>query len=267
MKRYVTLGAALCLAAGVAGCSGEDPAPPAAPTGNIVKFIATDEPGPWFKCIGSYGCVPAETQSLAIVKSGDTVQIDNGIGTINFGADTTNTVHTFTSLLYPTGAANMPFDQPAGAFRGIRSIKLDTTGLYVFVCKLHPFMLAAVIVDDPTTTHPKKLVAGQPAPAYDLGEKFNLVNGINDVPTTSDLATRLLRTFWVITNPANYQDHNVATNPTLRWHINYPAGVDVRLTGGLVVDLKDTLEARYPNDTPLGGQLIPAVNGVGEVWV
>lgn len=269
MKRYVSLVAALCLAAGVAGCSGDDPAPPVAstPTGNIVKFIATDEPGPWFKCIGSYGCVPAETQSLAIIKSGDTVQIDNGTGTTNVGADTTNTVHTFTSLLYPTGAANMPFDQPAGAFRGIKSVKLDTTGLYVFVCKLHPFMLAAVIVDDPSTTHPTKLVNGQPAPAYDLGENFNLVNGINNIPTTSDLATRLLRTFWVITNPANYQDHNIATNPTLKWHINYPAGVDVRITGGLVVDLKTTLETRYPNDTTLGGQLIPPVDGVGEVWI
>ena len=269
MKRYFSLGAALCLAAGVTGCSGDDPAPPTAstPTGSIVKFIATDEPGPWFKCTGSYGCVPAETQSLAIIKSGDTVQIDNGTGTTNVGVDTTNTVHTFTSLLYPTGAANMPFDQPAGAFRGIKSVKLDTTGLYVFVCKLHPFMLAAVIVDDPSTTHPTKLVAGQPAPAYDLGEKFNLVNGINDVPTTSDLATRLLRTFWVITNPANYQDHNSATNPTLKWHINYPAGVDVKITGGLVVDLKTTLETRYPNDTSLDGQQIPSVNGVGEVWV
>jgi plastocyanin len=269
MKRYVTLGAALCLAAGVAGCSGDETAPPAAstPTGNLVKFIATDEPGPWFKCVGSYGCVPAETQSLAIIKSGDTVQIDNGTGTTNVGADTTNTVHTFTSLLYPTGAANMPFDQPSGAFRGIRSVKLDTTGLYVFVCKLHPFMLAAVIVDDPKTTHPTKVVTGQPAPAYDLGENFNLVNGINNIPTTSDLATRLLRTFWIITNPANYQDHNIATNPTLKWHINYPAGVDVRISGGAVVDLKDTLEARYPNDTTLGGQLLPSVDGVGEVWV
>lgn len=269
MRKYGILGAALCLAAGVAGCSGDDAAPPPAastPTGNTVKFIATDEPGPWFKCVGN-GCVPAETQSLAIIKPGDTVQINNGTGTTNVGADTTNTVHTFTSLLYPTGAANMPFDQPAGAFRGIRSVKLDTTGLYVFVCKLHPFMLAAVIVDDPATTHPTKLVAGKPAPAYDLGETFNLVNGINDVPTTSDLATRLLRTFWVITNPANYQDHNIATNPTLKWHINYPAGVDVRITGGAVVDLKTTLETRYPNDTALGGQLILGTDGVGEVWV
>ena len=30
-----------------------------------VNFYATDEPGPWFKCVGN-GCVPAATQSLAL---------------------------------------------------------------------------------------------------------------------------------------------------------------------------------------------------------
>ena len=116
-----------------------------------VNFLSTDEPGPWYKCVGA-GCVPAGTQSLAVIAPGDTVKIDNGTGTTNSGVDTTNTVHTFTSLLYPTGAANMPFDQPEGAFRGTRSVTLQTPGLYVFVCKLHPFMLAATIVDDSTTS-------------------------------------------------------------------------------------------------------------------
>ena len=44
----------------------------------------------------------------------------------------------------------MPFDQTE-AFRGNRSVTLKDPGLYVFVCKLHPFMLAAAIVDDPAT--------------------------------------------------------------------------------------------------------------------
>src|SRR5687768_12891319 len=88
-----------------------------------VNFISTDEPGPWFKCVGA-GCVLAGTQSLAVIGKGDTVQIDNGQGIANTGTDTTNTVHTFTSLLYPTNAKNMPFDQPEGAFRGTRSVTL-----------------------------------------------------------------------------------------------------------------------------------------------
>ncbi|MBX3349993.1 MAG: hypothetical protein KF747_14800 [Nitrospira sp.] len=48
MKRYFSLGAALCLAAGVAGCSGDNPAPPTAgpaPTPAAATFDVTDEPG------------------------------------------------------------------------------------------------------------------------------------------------------------------------------------------------------------------------------
>lgn len=52
MKRYFGLGAALCFAAGVAGCSGDDPAPPAAggptPVPAAVTFDVTDEAGHWF---------------------------------------------------------------------------------------------------------------------------------------------------------------------------------------------------------------------------
>lgn len=117
---------------------------PAAQAAGPVNFIATDEPGPWFKCVGN-GCVPksvALTESLAIVPPNTELRITNG--------GQTSTVHTFTSLLYPTGATNMPFDQPE-AFRGSRSVRLVDPGLYVFVCKLHPFMLAATIVDDPAT--------------------------------------------------------------------------------------------------------------------
>ena len=211
----------------------------------IVNFIATDDVGPWFQCVGA-GCVQAGTQSLAVVGPGTDVRITVG--------SETNTVHTFTSLLYPAGAQHMPFDQPAAFRAGNRSVTLNNPGLYVFVCKVHPFMLAATIVDDPATA------------GLDLGENVSLVNGIT-VPTSSDLATRLLRAFWLITNPANYQDHNPATNPSLTWTINYPADVPVRITGGAVVDLKTTLEARYGNNLPLAAPFTPAQKGVGEVWV
>jgi len=229
---------------------------PASQASSTVNFIATDEPGPWFKCVGAYGCVNAGSQSLAVIAEHDTVQIDNGQGINNTGADTTNTVHTFTSLLYPTGAQNMPFDQ-TNAFRGTRQVQLHTPGLYVFVCKLHPFMLAATIVDDSNT------------PGLDLGEAITLIsyNQAVSVPTSSDLATRLLRTFFLITNPANYQDHNSATNPSGKFKIAYPDGVPVRITGGTVLDLKTTLEARYGNNLDLPALFNPAKPGVGEIWV
>ena len=221
-----------------------------------VNFISTDEPGPWFKCVGSYGCVDAGSKSLALILPGDTVQIDNGSGIANVGTDTTNSVHTFTSLLYPTGAANMPFDQPEGAFRGTRSVQLHTPGLYVFVCKLHPFMLAATIVDP------------NPADGLDLGQNLTLISyGGLSFPTTSDLATRLLRAFFLITNPLNYQDHNPVTNPGLTWTIHYPENVQVRI-GTLVLRLaEDILVPRYGNGIPIPGPLKPSIAGVGEIWV
>ena len=225
-----------------------------------VNFISTDEPGPWFKCVGA-GCVPAGTQSLAVIAPGDIVQIDNGQGIANMGTDTTNTVHTFTSLLWPKNAANMPFDQPDGAFRGTRSVVLENPGLYVFVCKLHPFMLAATIVDDPATS------------GLDLGENVTLLsyNQTVHILTSSDLATRLLRAFFLITNPANYQDHNPATNHNLKWKIKYPESVNVRVGipggGSTVVDLKTVLEARYGNNLDIPGPSLPTTPGVGEIWV
>jgi DNA-binding beta-propeller fold protein YncE len=211
----------------------------------IVNFIATDDVGPWFQCIGA-GCVQAGTQSLAVVSPGTDVRITVG--------NESGTVHTFTSLLYPTGAQHMPFDQPAAFRAASKSVTLNQPGLYVFVCKVHPFMLAATIVDDPATA------------GLDLGENVSLVNGIT-VPSSSDLATRLLRAFWLITNPTNYQDHNPATNPALTWTIDYPAGVPLRISGGAVVDLKHTLEARYGNNLQLAAPFKPARKGIGEVWV
>jgi DNA-binding beta-propeller fold protein YncE len=210
-----------------------------------VNFIATDDVGPWFQCVGA-GCVPAGTESLAVVAPGSEVQVTVG--------SESETVHTFSSLVFPTNAAQMPFDQPTAFRNGTRSVTLDDPGLYVFVCKVHPFMLAAAIVDDPATE------------GLDLGEEISLVNGI-DVPTSSDLATRLLRAFWLITNPLNYQDHNPLTNPSLTWTIDYPSGVDLRITGGAVVDLKETLEDRYGNNLPIPGPVTPPQKGIGEVWV
>ena len=208
-------------------------------------FQLNDAPGPWFRCSAGRGCVDAGTQSLAVVSPGSVVRF--------IGGSETETVHTTTSLLWPLtahgdNAANMPFDQ-AKAFRGAQAVTLETPGLYVFVCKLHPFMLAAVIVDDAATE------------GLDLGEQVRLVNGLT-IPTLSDLGIRLLRAFFVITNPQNYQDHNPATNPGLTWNVNLPA-VPVRVTGGTVLPLS-TLSLV---NVPLDGPVTPPAPGVGEVWV
>ena len=199
-----------------------------------VEFELTDNPGSWYR--STAGAI-AGTRSLAVSTPGVDVRFSGR----------SHTVHTMSSLLYPTNALGMPFDTDAQ--KGSASLVLRTPGLYVFVCKIHPYMLGAVIVDNPKT------------PGLDLGEQITLVNGIT-VPTSSDLATRLLRTFFIATNPANWQ--NFASSAP--WHITYPS-VDVRITGGAVVNLAAVLSQRYGNDLTLPPVFDPATPGVGEVWV
>ncbi len=197
-------------------------------------FVITDEPGRWFKNIA--GPV-AGTQSLAVVTPG---------AKVDFKDEDSNTVHTITTLVFPTGAFGMPFDSGT---TGGASAEVITSGLYVFFCKIPPYMFAAVIVDDPATA------------GLDLGENITLTNGVT-VPTSSDLATRLLRTFFIATNPSNWKDYSSGAP----WHITYP-DVNVRISGGAVVNLPAVLNARYGNDTPLEPLLNPAAAGVGEVLV
>ncbi|MCP5245653.1 MAG: copper oxidase [Burkholderiales bacterium] len=201
--------------------------------GNRITFKLNDGPGIWYKNtngpVAGLGSLGVGTPGVEVVFTGDS-----------------NTVHTYTSLLYPTGARNMPFDTDPQ--KGSESVTLRTPGLYVFFCQVHPYMLGAVIVDDPNTE------------GLDLGETITLINGIT-VPTSSDLATRLLRGFMVLTEPGNWQNFS-SSDP---WHINYPS-VPVRITGGAVVDLASVLKARYGNDTALPSLLTPPP-GVGEVWV
>ena len=199
---------------------------------NEVSFALTDNAGRWFDT----GTAIAGNRSIAVATPGVRV---------NFSGSS-NTVHTRTSLIYPTGAAGMPFNTEPK--KGGDSITLTTPGLYVFTCSIHPYMFGAVIVDDPATT------------GLDLGASISLINGIT-VPTSSDLATRLLRTFFIATNPANWQ--NYASNAP--WHITYP-NVDVRVDIG-VVNLPAVLNARYGNDISLPALSNPATQAVGEVWV
>jgi hypothetical protein len=199
---------------------------------NEVNFSITDTPGRWFDT----GVDIAGTRSLAIVTPG---------ARINFSGNS-NTVHTRTSLIFPTGATGMPFNTEPR--KGGDSVTLTTPGLYVFTCSIHPYMFGAVIVDNPNTS------------GLDLGNSISLINGLT-VPSSSDLATRLLRTFFVATNPANWQNYA----STARWNVTYP-DVDVRVDGG-VVNLPAVLNERYGNNLALPPLNNPATPAVGEIWV
>ncbi len=264
MKKYLGLGAALCLAAGVAGCSGDDPAPPVAggpaATPAAATFDVTDEAGHWFDT----GTPVAGTRSLAIIKPGEKVRFLqtkslNGPG----GKSRVESFHTVTSLIWPSDATPAERIDQDKANKDDHEVTLNAKGLYVFVCKLHPYMLAGVVVDDSTTE------------GLEIGEKLHLfgVTHMADVreaadeskafPSNSNLGLRLLRAFFVVTSPSNWKDY---TKVGEQYQPIYPA-VPVRVTGGAVVpDLNAALQGAFDGDT-IPTLKTPATDGIGEVWV
>ncbi|WP_018409388.1 hypothetical protein [Methylocystis rosea] len=184
----------------------------------------TDEPGKWFKDPKSGG-------SLVVIKPGQAVLIK---------MTDTNTDHTITSLLWQPGAANFPVDQEKPSNASVTQT-FDKPGLYVFTCKVHPYMLGAVVVDDPKTE------------GLDIGSEIQLVTGAK-VPTTSDIAKKLLRTFFVGTTPALWRDYR-----TPNWEVKLP-DLPINLAGSV-------LKLSVLNFSEPNALLQPQTPGVGEVWV
>jgi hypothetical protein len=261
MRRYGILGAALCLAAGVAGCSGDNAAAPPNPfpplnAANTTYFDVTDEGGLWFDTRVKV----AGTNSLAIVPPGHHVRV---LQTRSFnGPSCVESLHTVRSLIFPAAATTSERIDQDAANKNDYEVILNTPGLYVFVCKVHPYMLAGVIVDDPAT----KTAAGDPA--FDIGNAQGGANdlhleGVGDFLSNSNLGLRLLHAFFVVTSPSNWKDYAKVGLP---YKPVYPV-VPVALTGGAVVpDLNAALQATFDGEV-IPAQKNPTVKGVGEVWI
>lgn len=250
MRKYGILGAALCLAAGVAGCSGDDAAAPPNPfpplnAANTTYFDVTDESGRWFDTRATI----AGTNSLAIVPPGHHIRF---LQTRSFnGPSRVESFHTVTSLIFPGASALSERIDQDKANKDDHEVTLNTPGLYVFVCKVHPYMLAGVIVDDPANLE------------LEMGETLHLVgvtdpaNAATAFPSHSNLALRLLRAFFVVTSPSNWKDYTKVGFP---FKPTYPA-VAVRLTGGAVVpDLNAALQATFDGDV-IPALKTPAIEG------
>lgn len=225
-----------------------------------VTFKVTDIPGHWFDTGVDIG---NGNRSLAIVSPGTVINFkqDNGDGTF-----TAEARHTVTSLLWPSTAPtdypNQLIDQ-ATANQDNHSVTLSTPGLYVFVCKLHPYMLGGVIVDSTAT----------PA-GLDIGNSLTLLvqREVTDPNLTfnsnSNLGLRLLRAFFIVTTPSNWKDY---TKVGSKYEPKYPPVPVVlnptgAIPGGFVADLNAALQATFDGDTILA-QKKPSTKGVGEVWV
>ena len=262
MRKYGILGAALCLAAGVAGCSGDDAAaPPPQAQVKTTYFDVTDEAGAWFDT----GAKVGETRSLAVVDRGTKIKFLQksskfGPAAIN-GASRVESRHTVTSLIWPSTAnKNEQIDQPTANLDD-QEVTLHTPGLHVFVCKVHPYMLAGVIVDDKTTT------------GLDIGAKLHLLGVTNPadattaLPSYSDIGLRLVRAFFVVTSPANWKDYTKVgipyqpIYPAVPVILGDPAGNPVP-----VADLNVALTG-FIDGANILAPVPPTTEGVGEVWV
>ena len=242
-------------------CSNSDSSPAIAKAdgAKTTFFDVTDEAGWWFDTGNKIG----ETRSLAVVDRGTKIKFLQksskfGPAAIN-GASRVESRHTVTSLIWPEKAnKNEQIDQPT-ANQDDQEVTLHTPGLHVFVCKVHPYMLAGVIVDDKTTT------------GLDIGLKFHLL-GVTEttgaLPSYSDIGLRLVRAFFVVTSPANWKDYTKVGQvyqpiyPAVPVVLGDPAGNAVP-----VPDLNAALTG-FIDGAPIPVTTItPTTDGVGEVWI
>ena len=213
------------------------------------NFDITDVPGHWFDT----GKDIAGTRSLVIIAPGDKV---------TFTQMMVESRHTVTSLIWPSNSTPAERIDQDEANMATHAVTLTTPGLYVFVCKLHPYMLGAVIVDDPAT---KTKTGG---PAFDLGEQLTLLGPATPTGTLtfdsySDLGLRLLRAFFIVTNPSNWKDY---TKVGSTYQPLYP-DVPVRVTGGIVASLQAAILSKGFDGMAIPAQQKPSIDGVGQVWV
>jgi DNA-binding beta-propeller fold protein YncE len=177
--------------------------------------------------------------------------------TINFDVNPANTgaAHFASAIIWPDGASGMPFDQ-TGAWIGSRTVQLTKPGLYAFACKVHPYMLGAVAVDDPLT------------PGVDFGNKLRIKSRGMNVPSYANIVWQLVQKFFVITNPGNWQ--RFSDTQDTEWNPSFaPAPLLTFDQSGspqlvmLETYMKDLFH--YPQTLKQVGQK-PATPGVGQVW-
>jgi len=270
LRRVLPLVAGLLLGASQAAVAAEP----------AVTFTVSDTPGYWFDAGPAWNL--AGSRSLAVVAPNQKVRFTQTVG-----PKAMESYHTITNLVWPTAAHGPvgPMLLEAPANKEDHEVTLTVPGLYVWVCKLHPYMLGAVIVDDPNTqsTPTSDSTNAFNGASFDLGDQngdLSLLGadavallqgtpGKITVKDTSDVAARLLRAFFIVTNPSNWKDYRKANLPSPQniYQPLYPS-VPVHANSGPVsVDLKTYLLGKNYDGGVIEAQHKPSQNGIGEVWV
>ncbi len=223
---------------------------PLPPMDTPLSFHLSDQPAYWY----DNGRTDLEgilhTRSLSAAVAGVPTKVK-----FEIGEPYTSQTHTVSSIVWPVGAKGVPFVQQ-GSFAGETEFELSTPGLYVFQCRVHPYMLGAVVNDDPTT------------PGADLGKTVHWIDG-TDMPTAADEILYIVSKFFIVTEPANWQyyspDHPVV------WDPQFPAAPVMTYNAdgspNLIPNLNDFFHQKYHLPQTLQPPTKPDVQGVGDVLV
>ncbi|MGH9041721.1 MAG: hypothetical protein ACRDZ3_16000, partial [Acidimicrobiia bacterium] len=183
-----------------------------------------------------------------------------GVGptTIKFDINPPNveTGHTVTSIVWPEGAANMPFNTP-GAVNGEFSVDVIDPGLYVWNCTIHPYMAAAAVIDDPAT------------PGADLGKQLRWIDGTT-MPSAAHEILHIVRSFFTLTGPLNWQVH--APDKDVAYDPGYPKAPIMTYNEDGSTNFIPNLDSYYQEKYKEAGGVLkapvpPKEPGVGTVYV
>ena len=176
--------------------------------------------------------------------------------TANFtiGSPKNQSLHDITSLIWPEGA---PYFEQMGAFAGSDSTQLTEPGLYAWTCTIHPYMLGATVVDDPLTI------------GLDFGKKLKVNSRNLTVPSNADVIQQLVRSFFTITVPDNWQKYS--TTSSSQWNPVFPPAPILQYDAAGNPVLVPILDAYYDKKfgfpKTLDKLTPPKTPGVGEVWI
>jgi DNA-binding beta-propeller fold protein YncE/plastocyanin len=187
--------------------------------GAVDTMNLTDEPGNWFKS-------QLTGTPFTVIRAGE--RLDFKISNC-----CTSTKHTVTLLMKPTGS-NVVMDQDQ-AQSGTLSVDFDLPGVYLFHCKIHPYMTAVVGVTDASGNIPDVTSAMLPF----IGHM-----GVNSLPAETVLS--------VITTVAATDADKLA-----KWDILDSSAQVIPPTRGVGEVWVDTQFERVPNQRDLNGALKP----------
>jgi len=245
--------------AGLAGASaGTKPASPAerlladlgAPVLPTLEFSLSDQPGYWYDT----GLTSLEgvlhTRSLGLGVAGVTDKV-----AFNIGEPLTSENHTVSSIAWPVGAKGYPFLQQ-GAQQGALEAPLSEPGLYVFQCRVHPYMLGAVVNLSPDQG------------VVTLGKKLHWIDG-TEMPSAAEEILFIVQKFFIVTEPANWQYYS--PDKPVVWDPQFPAVPIMTYNAdgspNLIPNLNDYYHQKYHLPQTLNPPSKPDVQGVGEALV